>query len=99
VITINIFLEHEVNPGNEIEDADLPAWVKKTMTTVHHVAGSTSMMPREKGGVIDSQLKVYGTHNLRVVDLGIVPLHFSAHPQAAVYAIAEQGAYSVAFML
>jgi choline dehydrogenase-like flavoprotein len=84
-------LAHEVSPGAEIADADLALWVKKTMTTVHHVIGSTSMLPLDKGGVVDPQLKVYGTRNVRIVDLGIVPLHFSAHPQAAVYAIAEQG--------
>ena len=36
-------------------------------------------------------LKVYGTNNLRVVDLSIVPLHFASHPQSVVYAIAEKG--------
>jgi choline dehydrogenase-like flavoprotein len=36
--------------------------------------------------------QVYGTSNLRVVDLSIVPLHFSAHTVASVYAFAEQGA-------
>jgi hypothetical protein len=61
------------------------------MSTVHHVVGSTSMLPRDRGGVVDAQLKVHGTRNLRVVDAGVVPLHFSAHPQAAVYALAEQG--------
>ena len=39
------------------------------------------MLPREKGGVVDPQLKVYGTKNVRVVDLSIVPLHFASHSQ------------------
>ena len=39
------------------------------------------MLPREKNGVVDPTLKVYGTTNLRVVDLSIVPLHVSAHTQ------------------
>lgn len=39
------------------------------------------MLPRDKGGVVDPTLKVYGTTNLRVVDLSIVPLHFAAHSQ------------------
>ena len=50
------------------------------------------MLPREKNGVVDPTLKVYGTSNLRVVDLSVVPLHFASHPQATVYAIAEKGA-------
>ncbi|KAJ8087636.1 hypothetical protein PM082_006469 [Marasmius tenuissimus] len=47
------------------------------------------MLPREKNGVVDTHLKVYGTTNIRVVDLSIVPLHISAHTQATVYTIAE----------
>ena len=43
--------------------------------------GSASMLPKELGGVVDPQLKVYGTKNIRVVDLSILPLHISVHPQ------------------
>lgn len=32
------------------------------------------MLPRELDGVVDSRLVVYGTANLRVVDLSIMPL-------------------------
>lgn len=39
------------------------------------------MLPRDKGGVVNSKLKVYGTKNLRVVDLSILPVHISGHPQ------------------
>lgn len=38
------------------------------------------MMPRDKDGVVDTQLKVYGTNNIRVADLSIIPIHFAAHP-------------------
>lgn len=40
------------------------------------------MLPRGLGGVVDSNLKVYGTSNVRVVDLSIAPLMPSAHTQA-----------------
>ena len=39
------------------------------------------MLPKDKGGVVDSNLKVYGTTNLRVADLSVVPLHVSTHTQ------------------
>ena len=39
------------------------------------------MLPKEKGGVVDPELRVYGTKNIRVADLSIVPLHVAAHTQ------------------
>jgi choline dehydrogenase-like flavoprotein len=39
------------------------------------------MLPKDKNGVVDPKLKVYGTKNIRVVDLSIVPLQFAAHTQ------------------
>jgi choline dehydrogenase-like flavoprotein len=83
----------ELNPGPAVQtDAEIAAWVKAYMATTYHTAGSTAMLPRARGGVVDARLKVYGTQNLRVVDLGVVPLHIAAHTQATVYTIAEQGA-------
>ena len=40
------------------------------------------MVPREKNGVVDPQLRVYGTSNVRVVDISIMPLHVAAHTQS-----------------
>ncbi|KAI0650509.1 GMC oxidoreductase [Trametes meyenii] len=83
----------ELNPGPEVQtDEEIVSWIKKTMTTTWHTAGSCSMLPKANGGVVDPELKVYGTKNLRVVDLSVVPLHFAAHPQANVYGLAEQAA-------
>lgn len=86
--------ESELNPGLEyqLDEALATGWIHKGTGTVYHAAGSLSMLPREKNGVVDTQLKVYGTKNIRVVDLSIVPLHFAAHPQSTVYAIAERAA-------
>ncbi len=50
------------------------------------------MMSRELGGVVDPKLKVYGTENVRVVDGSILPLQFSGHPTATLYAVAERAA-------
>ncbi|KGO65645.1 Glucose-methanol-choline oxidoreductase [Penicillium italicum] len=66
--------------------------VKDRLYTCFHPAGSCAMLPKEMGGVVDSELKVYGTKNLRVVDASVFPLEPSGNIQATVYAVAERGA-------
>ncbi|KAJ7191837.1 GMC oxidoreductase, partial [Mycena pura] len=74
----------EVVPGPDCTtEADIREYIKNTHKTSWHTVGSCSMLPRAQQGVVDPALKVYGTRNLRVVDLGIVPLHIAAHTQAA----------------
>jgi choline dehydrogenase len=67
-------------------------WVKETAISSWHPIGTCSMLPRVDGGVVDTQLKVYGTANLRVVDASIMPLHIRGNIQTSVYAIAERAA-------
>ncbi|KAL4981664.1 glucose-methanol-choline oxidoreductase [Aspergillus falconensis] len=38
----------------------------------YHVTGTTAMVPRESGGVVDERLRVFDTKNLRVVDADIM---------------------------
>ncbi|KAH9987924.1 GMC oxidoreductase [Russula compacta] len=76
-------IAREHNPGPEIQtDEELVAWVKQWASSISHTSGTCSMLPRDKGGVVDPRLKVYGTHNLRVVDLSILPLHIGAPTQS-----------------
>ncbi|KAI1014234.1 hypothetical protein LB504_008747 [Fusarium proliferatum] len=64
--------------------------VMEKITTERHPSGTAAMMPIELGGVVDPELMVYGTCNLRIADASIMPLIPSAHLQASVYAIAEK---------
>jgi choline dehydrogenase-like flavoprotein len=50
------------------------------------------MLPKDKGGVVDSKLKVYGVENLRIVDASVFPLLPRANMQSLVYAVAERAA-------
>lgn len=87
------FIDSESEPGPAVQtDADFAAWVKQDVRTEYHVLGTASMLPRNQNGVVDPNLLVYGTSNVRVVDLSVVPLHLSTHPQSVAYAIAEKAA-------
>jgi choline dehydrogenase len=50
------------------------------------------MLPRDKGGVVDESLKIYGVNGLRVCDASIFPMETRGNPISAVYAVAERGA-------
>ncbi|EIW58409.1 GMC oxidoreductase [Trametes versicolor FP-101664 SS1] len=85
--------EQEVLPGPSVaSDEQIREYVKHNLSTTWHSVGTCTMMPKDKGGVVDTKLKVYGTKNLRVADLSILPIIPSVHTQATTYGIAEQAA-------
>ncbi|KAJ7766704.1 alcohol oxidase [Mycena metata] len=88
----------EVLPGSAVQtDEELKSYIRKIITTTFHPIGTAAMLPVGSGGVVDPALRVYGTANLRVVDASIIPIHFSAHVQATVYAVAEKVCRSFAY--
>ncbi len=73
-------------PGfHELNEENVRAHVKNTMSTEYHPCGTCSMNPRHKGGVVDERLKVYGTSNLRVVDASVFPLHVRANSKLILF--------------
>ena len=59
--------------------------------TDYHPCGTCRMGDPEKG-VVDSQMKVYGVGNLRVVDGSILPKIVSANLNAPIQMIAHRAA-------
>lgn len=80
----------ETRPASK--GADQANFLRDQAGTEYHPLGTNAMMPEESGGVVDTELKVYGFKNLRVVDASIMPLHISAHLMAPTYGVAEKGA-------
>ncbi|RYP52733.1 hypothetical protein DL768_002162 [Monosporascus sp. mg162] len=58
--------------------------------TLAHPSCTCAMMPEEIGGCVSSDLLVYGTDRLSVVDASIMPLIPATHLQTTVYAVAEK---------
>jgi choline dehydrogenase len=83
----------EVSPGANVQsDEEILNYIRETAIPVWHASGTCSMLPKEKGGVVDSKLKVYGVNNLRVVDASVFPVIPDAHLVAGVYMVAEMAA-------
>ena len=50
------------------------------------------MMSRDLGGVVDHELRVYDTANVRVVDASVIPLQVTGHLVSTIYAVAARAA-------
>ncbi|KAK5080014.1 hypothetical protein LTR70_009024 [Exophiala xenobiotica] len=74
-------------PFNEWYDA-IFQWTGSSQ----HLTGGNPMLPRDAGGVVDTDLLVYGTNNVRVVDGSVFPYQPSAHPMGVTYALAVRAA-------
>jgi choline dehydrogenase len=90
------------SPMNSIVTATVPdytlsfeAWYESIFRQTgssQHLTGGNPMLRREAGGVVDTQLRVYGTRNVRVVDGSVFPYQPSAHPMGVTYALAVRAA-------
>ncbi|EJC99473.1 FAD-linked reductase, C-terminal domain-containing protein [Fomitiporia mediterranea MF3/22] len=78
--------------GNGGTDDAWQSWIHDTFAAMYHEVGSTSMMRRDLGGVVDGKLRVYDTVNLRIVDAGVIPFQVSAHTSQTLCGVAEKAA-------
>ena len=68
-------------------DAEIDARIRNAGMAHKHAGGSAAM-----GKVVDADLRVYGVQGLRVADSSVLPHPIGGHPQATLYALAEQAA-------
>lgn len=86
-------VEEEVAPGGAAcaSDAEIEAFIRNTVTTSFHPAGTCSMgRAGDSAAVVDDTLKVIGLDGLRVVDASIFPEPIGGNINAAVIMAAER---------
>ncbi|PWY96131.1 alcohol oxidase [Aspergillus sclerotioniger CBS 115572] len=85
----------ETTPGfsDVAADASEEVWTEWLFTQYRsnfHPVGTAIMLPKEKGGVVDTKNVVYGTSNVRVVDASVLPFQVCGHLVSTLYAVAER---------
>lgn len=83
----------EMNPGPAVQtDEQIMDYIREAAVTVWHASGTCAMLPKDKGGVVNERLKVYGVEGLRIVDASVFPVIPDQHTQGPVYMVAEKAA-------
>ena len=86
------WVARELAPGPDaVTDDDLIDYVHKTHNTVYHPAGTAKMGSSDDPmAVLDSELRVRGVRNLRVVDASAMPKLPTVNPNITVMTMAEK---------
>jgi choline dehydrogenase-like flavoprotein len=66
------FIRQSVSVGNCYSTPCIPR-SSTVSQSISHPVGTAVLAPRELNGVVDSNLLVYGTQNVRVIDASIFP--------------------------
>ncbi|KAI0685099.1 hypothetical protein BC835DRAFT_1291050 [Cytidiella melzeri] len=78
------------------DDKALEAYIRKFVAAAWHFIGTCAMKPREKGGVVDNKLNVYGVEGLKVCDISILPSNVCANTYSTALVVGEKGAVIIA---
>ena len=83
----------EYLPGPTVQtDAQILDWYGKNLLTVWHASCTNAMGKNNKTSVLDSNMRVWGTQGLRVVDASSFPQLPPGHPMSTIYMLAERAA-------
>jgi len=78
------------------DEKALETYNRNFVQTTWHSLGTCSMKQREKGGVVDKRLNVYGTQCLKVADISIAPSNVAANTYSTAATIGEKAATIIA---
>ncbi|KAI0412796.1 hypothetical protein F5X98DRAFT_353834 [Xylaria grammica] len=74
------------------DDAIIEKWIREHLDSTWHPIGTCKMAPRDKHGVVDATLSVYGVQGLKVADLSISPRNVGANTSNTAMTVAEKAA-------
>lgn len=77
--------------ARDSSNSEIADYIRRNAETLYHPVG-TCKMGSDDLAVVDANLKVHGTENLRVVDASVFPTAIGGNPNAAVIMIAEKAA-------
>jgi choline dehydrogenase len=81
----------ELNPGGAVQsDAEIDAWVRRSVETCYHPVGTCRMGVDPRQSVVDGECRVHGIAALRVIDASIMPAIVSGNTNAPTIMIAEK---------
>ena len=90
------FIANEVTPPGmgdltlHSKDEEIDKRIRSAGVSHAHASGTAAM-----GKVVDTNLRVYGVNGLRGADSSVFPVAIGGHPQATLYALAEQAAHII----
>ena len=85
-------VDEEKTPGRHLYTQEQLRQYVRENAWGHHACGTCAMKPLSEGGVVDSQFRVHGLRNLRVVDASIFPRIPGYFIITSIYMIAEKAA-------
>ena len=86
-------VKEQVQPSDDDLESDeaLDAWIKRVVTTSHHVSGTCKMGPdSDEMAVVDQYGNVKGLENLRIADASIMPDCIRANTNVTSMVIGER---------
>lgn len=93
----NLPLIHTVEEAKALRTKSLKPWDFQAMA--FHPLGTCAMGPNPEVGVVDFNHRVFGTHNLYVVDGSSVPTSLGVNPQMTIMAMAVRAAEHLSAVL